>query len=125
VQIPLSFRSASVQQNWPLLGLPFLTVAFVLFTLCRKLANRKVRLAITAVIPIEIEFEDADPAEFSGLDKEQLARLTEQMEKLVLLVFATTLRKYLATRLRVALRGYWCIARSIASRKSWRPRRPW
>jgi len=71
-----------VQQNWPLLGLSFLTLAFVLFTLYRKLANHKVRLALTAVIPIEIEFEDADPAEFSGLDKEQLARLTEQMEKL-------------------------------------------
>ena len=71
-----------MQQDWLLLGLFFLALPFVFLTLHRKLANRKLRLALTAVIPVEIEFEDADPAKFTGLDREQLAQLTEQMETL-------------------------------------------
>ena len=74
----MSFAS----QDWRLLVLAFLALLFVLLTLYVKFANRKVRKALLKVLPTEIEFASVDPAEFPALDKDELTRLTTEMEKL-------------------------------------------
>jgi len=69
-------------QDWRLWVLAFFALVFVVFTLNLKFANRKVRAALLAVIPTEVQFESVDPAQFPRLDKNQLAQLTGDMEKL-------------------------------------------
>jgi hypothetical protein len=69
-------------QDWRLLVLAFFALLFVLLTVYLKFANRKVRHALLKVIPTEIEFASADAAQFPALDKDELARLTSEMEKL-------------------------------------------
>jgi hypothetical protein len=69
-------------QDWRLLALFFFALAYVGFTLYRKWANRKVRSALMAVIPTEMQFVSADPAQFTDLNNNELARLTADMEKL-------------------------------------------
>jgi len=77
------FTEHIVHQVWRLLVLVLLALVFVLFfTRPRRLANRRARRALMAVIPVEIQFEDADPANFSRLDKDHLETLTAEMQKL-------------------------------------------
>jgi hypothetical protein len=59
-----------------------LAMGFVFLTLGLKMLNLKVREALVAVLPTEIQFESIDPVELPGLNKEQLAQLTADMEHL-------------------------------------------
>jgi len=72
----------SFSPDWLWWALSALALVFVLLTLCLKFLNRKVRKALVAVMPTEIQFESIDPAELSGLTRDQLAQLTSDLEHL-------------------------------------------
>lgn len=59
-----------------------LAMGFVFLTLGLKMLNLKVRKALVAVLPTEIQFKSIDPVELPGLNKEQLAQLTADLEQL-------------------------------------------
>jgi hypothetical protein len=72
----------SALPDWLWWVVSVLALVFVLLTLWLRFLNRKVRKALVAVMPTEIQFESIDPAELPGLNKEQLAQLTANLEHL-------------------------------------------
>jgi hypothetical protein len=72
----------SALPDWLWWVLSLLALVFVLLTLSLKFLNRKVRKALMAVMPIEIQFKSIDPSELPGLNKDQLAQFTSDLEHL-------------------------------------------
>jgi hypothetical protein len=72
----------SALPDWLWWVLSVIALIFVLLTLLWKFLNRKVRKALVAVLPTEIQFESIDPAELPGLNKDQLAQWTTDLEHL-------------------------------------------
>jgi hypothetical protein len=68
--------------DWLWWVLSVLALVFVLLTLLLKFLNRKVRKALVAVMPTEIQFESIDAAELPGLNRDHLAQLTTDLEHL-------------------------------------------
>jgi hypothetical protein len=72
----------SALPDWLWWVLSVIALIFVLLTLLLKFLNRKVRKALVAVMPTEIQFESIDPAELPGLNKDQLEQWTTDLEHL-------------------------------------------